>query len=128
MIIAANNIFENGLQIGLSLLHSLLTAESIQSDINSTKQREDASQFISRQTLTKYLYYRKKVRISWYFLIKFSHFFPWFSVKVLLQQFHFRLIISAFRKPMVNIFSCNIQKSFFNKQTDRFRRTCFPFA
>ena len=64
MTIAANNTFENGLQIGLSLLYSLLTAESIQSDINSTKQREDASPFISRQTLTKYLYYRKKVRVS----------------------------------------------------------------
>lgn len=49
-------------------------------------------------------------------------------IKGLLQQFHFRLIISAFRKPMVNIFSRNSQKSRFNKLIESFRRTCFPFA
>ena len=45
-----------------------------------------------------------------------------------LQQFHFRLTIATFRKPVLNIFSSYRRKSLDKKEIKHIRGTSFPLA
>ena len=45
-----------------------------------------------------------------------------------LQQFHFRLTIATFRKPVLNIFSSYRRKSLEKKEIKHIRGASFPLA
>ena len=48
--------------------------------------------------------------------------------KMYLQQFHFRLTIATFRKPVLNIFSSYRRKSLEKKEIKHIRGASFPLA